>query len=84
MHYGSRKNSLIDSMPLRLVPVVMDNPAEVVICDGEVRFVEDSLENLLQRLLSSTIGELFVPRLGIILTVMVLAWFLFALAAYFH
>jgi hypothetical protein len=84
MHYGPRKNSLIDSMPLRLVPVVMDNPAEVAICDGEVGLVEDSLEDLLQRLLSSTIGELCVPRFGIILTVVVVAWFLFALAAYFH
>jgi len=56
-HYGTAENVLIEAMSLGLVPVVMNNPAEMAIVrDGENGFVAHSTEqciSLLQMLLSS-------------------------------
>lgn len=56
-HYGTAENVLIEAMSLGLVPVVMNNPAEMAIVrDGETGFVAHSSEecvSLLHMLLSS-------------------------------
>ncbi len=56
-HYGTAENVLIEAMSLGLVPVVLNNAAEMaIIRDGETGFVARSIEeatSLLQMLLSS-------------------------------
>ncbi len=56
-HYGTAENALIEAMSLGLVPVVLNNAAEMAIVhDGETGFVARSVEqatSLLQMLLSS-------------------------------
>lgn len=56
-HYGTAENALIEAMSLGLVPVVLNNAAEMaIIRDGETGFVARSIEesaSLLQMLLSS-------------------------------
>ena len=56
-HYGTAENVLIEAMSLGLVPIVLDNAAEMAIVrDGETGFVARSIEeaaSLLQMLLSS-------------------------------
>jgi glycosyltransferase involved in cell wall biosynthesis len=56
-HYGTAENALIEAMSLGLVPVVLNNPAEMAIVrDGETGFIARSIEegtSLLQRLLAS-------------------------------
>jgi glycosyltransferase involved in cell wall biosynthesis len=56
-HYGTAENALIEAMSIGLVPVVLDNPAELAIVrHGETGFVARSIEDcvsLLQTLLSS-------------------------------
>ncbi|MBI3704228.1 MAG: glycosyltransferase family 4 protein [Rhizobiales bacterium] len=56
-HYGTAENALIEAMSLGLVPVVMNNAAEMAIVrDRETGFVARSIEEsvaLLQMLLSS-------------------------------
>ena len=56
-HYGTAENALIEAMSLGLVPVVLNNPAEMAIVrHGETGFVAHSIEEcaaLLQELLSS-------------------------------
>lgn len=56
-HFGTAENALVEAMSLGLVPIVMNNPAEMAIVrDGETGFVARSVEEcagLLQRLLSS-------------------------------
>lgn len=56
-HYGTAENALIEAMSLGLVPVVLNNPAEMAIVrDGETGFVARSIEecaSLLQMLLAS-------------------------------
>lgn len=57
-HYGTAENALVEAMSLGLVPVVLDNPAEMAIVrGGETGFVAHSIEQcaaLLQLLLSSS------------------------------
>ena len=56
-HYGTAENALIEAMSLGLVPVVLNNAAEMaIIRDGETGFIARSIEesaSLLQMLLSS-------------------------------
>ena len=56
-HYGTAENVLIEAMSLGLVPVVLNNAAEMAIVrDGETGFIARSIEEsaaLLQMLLSS-------------------------------
>ena len=56
-HYGTAENALIEAMSLGLVPVVLNNAAEMaIIRDGETGFVARSIEeaaSLLQMLLAS-------------------------------
>ncbi len=56
-HYGTAENALIEAMSLGLVPVVMDNPAEMAIVrDRETGFVARSVEEctpLIQMLLAA-------------------------------
>ena len=56
-HYGTAENALIEAMSLGLIPVVLNNPAEMAIVrHGETGFIADSVENaasLLQMLLVS-------------------------------
>jgi glycosyltransferase involved in cell wall biosynthesis len=56
-HYGTSENALIEAMSLGLIPVVLDNPAEMAIVrDRETGFVAYSIEDcvaLLQMLLVS-------------------------------
>ena len=56
-HYGTSENALVEAMSLGLVPVVLNNPAEMAIVrHGETGFVANSVEEcaeLLQMLLSS-------------------------------
>jgi glycosyltransferase involved in cell wall biosynthesis len=56
-HYGTAENALIEAMSLGLVPVVMNNPAELAIVkDGVTALVAHSVEECsahLQRLLAS-------------------------------
>jgi glycosyltransferase involved in cell wall biosynthesis len=56
-HYGTAENALIEAMSLGLVPVVLNNAAEMaIIRDGETGFIARSIEEfaaLLQLLLSS-------------------------------
>ena len=56
-HYGTAENALIEAMSLGLVPVVLNNAAEMAIVrDGETGFIARSIEesvSLLQMLLSS-------------------------------
>ena len=56
-HYGTAENALVEAMSLGLMPVVLDNPAEMAIVrDGETGFVARSIERctaLLQTLLAS-------------------------------
>ena len=56
-HYGTAENALIEAMSLGLVPVVLNNAAEMAIVrDGETGFIASSIEesaSLLQMLLSS-------------------------------
>jgi glycosyltransferase involved in cell wall biosynthesis len=56
-HYGTAENALIEAMSLGLVPVVLNNAAEMaIIRDGETGFIAHSIEecaSLLQMLLSS-------------------------------
>jgi glycosyltransferase involved in cell wall biosynthesis len=56
-HYGTAENALIEAMSLGLVPVVLDNPAELAIVrHGETGFVARSIEecaSLLQTLLAA-------------------------------
>ena len=57
-HYGTAENALVEAMSLGLVPVVLDNPAEMAIVrDGENGFVARSIDDcvsLLHMLLSSS------------------------------
>ena len=54
-HYGTAENALVEAMSLGLVPVVLDDPAEMAIVrNGETGFVAHSIEEcavLLQRLM---------------------------------
>jgi len=56
-HYGTAENALIEAMSLGLVPVVLNNAAEMaIIRDGQTGFIARSIEEaatLLQMLLSS-------------------------------
>jgi len=56
-HYGTAENALIEAMSIGLVPVVLNNAAEMAIVrDGETGFIARSIEesaSLLQMLLSS-------------------------------
>jgi hypothetical protein len=56
-HYGTAENALVEAMSLGLVPVVLNNPAELAIVrHGETGFVAQSIDecvNLLMTLLSS-------------------------------
>ena len=56
-HYGTAENALVEAMSLGLVPVVLDNPAEMAIVrDGETGFVATSVEDcasILDMLLAS-------------------------------
>ena len=56
-HYGTAENALVEAMSLGLVPVVLNNPAEMAIVrHGETGFVARSIDEciaLLQMLLSS-------------------------------
>jgi glycosyltransferase involved in cell wall biosynthesis len=56
-HYGTSENALIEAMSLGLVPVVLNNPAEMaIVTDGETGLVAGSIEECtvaLQRLLTS-------------------------------
>jgi glycosyltransferase involved in cell wall biosynthesis len=56
-HYGTAENALVEAMSLGLVPVVMNNPAEMAIVrHGETGFVARSVEEctaIVQRLISS-------------------------------
>lgn len=56
-HYGTSENALVEAMSLGLVPVVLDNPAELAIVrDRETGFVARSIEEctgLLQMLTAS-------------------------------
>jgi glycosyltransferase involved in cell wall biosynthesis len=56
-HYGTAENALVEAMSLGLVPVVLDNPAELAIVrHGETGLVARSIEQCtaqLQKLLSS-------------------------------
>ncbi len=56
-HYGTAENALIEAMSIGLVPVVLNNAAEMaIIRDGETGFIARSIEqsaSLLQMLLSS-------------------------------
>ena len=57
-HYGTSENALVEAMSLGLVPVVLNNPAEMAIVrHAETGFVANSVEEcaeLLQMLLSSS------------------------------
>ena len=57
-HYGTAENALVEAMSLGLVPVVLNNPAELAIVrDGENGFVAQSIDDcvsLLHLLLSSS------------------------------
>src|SRR5262249_43835347 len=56
-HFGTAENALVEAMSLGLVPVVMNNPAEMAIVqDGGTGFVARSVEEcagILQLLLAS-------------------------------
>ena len=56
-HYGTAENALVEAMSLGLVPVVLNNPAEMAIVrDGQTGFVANSVEDctsILDMLLSS-------------------------------
>ncbi|MGH6788203.1 MAG: glycosyltransferase family 4 protein [Pseudolabrys sp.] len=56
-HYGTAENALVEAMSLGLVPVVLNNPAEMAIVrDGQTGFVANSFEDctsILDMLLSS-------------------------------
>lgn len=56
-HYGTAENALVEAMSLGLVPVVLNNPAEMAIVrHGETGFVASSIEEcsaLIQELLVS-------------------------------
>jgi len=56
-HYGTAENALVEAMSLGLVPVVLDNPAELAIVQhGKTGYVGHSIEACadgLQRLLSA-------------------------------
>jgi glycosyltransferase involved in cell wall biosynthesis len=65
-HYGTAENALVEAMSLGLVPVVLNNPAELAIVrDGETGYVADSIEYcsaLLQVLLSSPDAQVRVSQ----------------------
>jgi glycosyltransferase involved in cell wall biosynthesis len=56
-HYGTAENALVEAMSLGIVPVVLNNPAELtIVSHGETGFVARSVDEcavLLQKLLSS-------------------------------
>lgn len=47
-HYGTTENALLEAMSMGIVPVVLDNPAEQCIVDGNTGFTIDSPEEFLK------------------------------------